>query len=104
MKGLPAETDFVVIGAGVAACALPSNWLPPDACWSLAKNEVPNFKTVDPKAAAAWMSDEEEVSLHLQDTLEAGDGMCNLAAVKMLFEEGPERIDELIAWGNASRY
>ena len=102
MKGLPAETDFVVMGAGVAALRAAIELAAAGRVLVVAKNEIPNFKTVDPKAAAAWMSDEEEVSLHLQDTLEAGDGICNLAAVKMLFEEGPERIDELIAWGNAS--
>ena len=35
----------------------------------------------------------------MQDTLSAGDGLCNPAAVKVLLEEGPERIEELIAWG-----
>ena len=50
-------------------------------------------------APVTALSDEDEVSLHLQDTLTAGDGLCNPAAVKILLEEGPERIDELIAWG-----
>src|SRR5207253_1427725 len=48
---------------------------------------------------AAALSDEDEVSLHLQDTLSAGDGLCNVEAVKILVEEGPERIEELIQWG-----
>src|ERR1700694_4051191 len=52
-----------------------------------------------PSAKDADLSDEEEVVLHLQDTLSAGDGLCNPAAVKILLDEGPERIDELIAWG-----
>ncbi len=45
------------------------------------------------------LSDEDEVILHLQDTLVAGDGLCRPAAVKSLVDEGPERIEELIAWG-----
>ena len=57
----------------------------------------------DPNAlgiqAIAALSDEDEVCLHLQDTLTAGDGLCNPEAVKIMVEEGPHRIEELIAWG-----
>ena len=45
------------------------------------------------------LSDEDEVILHLKDTLIAGDGLCRQEAVKTLVEEGPERIEELISWG-----
>jgi L-aspartate oxidase len=99
MKGLPAETDFVVIGAGVAGLRAAIELAAAGRVLVLAKKETPNFKVADPKSEAAWLSDEEDVSLHLQDTLDSGDGLCNLAAVKMLLEEAPERIDELIAWG-----
>ena len=47
----------------------------------------------------AALSDEDEISLHLQDTLNAGDGLCNLEAAKALVEDAPERIEELIQWG-----
>ncbi|HJT69732.1 MAG TPA: L-aspartate oxidase, partial [Terriglobales bacterium] len=43
--------------------------------------------------------DEDEISLHLQDTLNAGDGLCNPEAARVLVEDAPERIEELIAWG-----
>src|SRR4029077_61700 len=45
------------------------------------------------------LSDEDEVILHLQDTLIAGDGLSRMEAVKTLLEEAPERIQELMAWG-----
>jgi L-aspartate oxidase len=48
---------------------------------------------------AAALSDEDEISLHLQDTLNAGDGLCNPDAAKVLVEDAPERIEELIQWG-----
>lgn len=48
---------------------------------------------------AVALSDEDEVGLHLQDTLDAGDGLVNVEAAKILVEEGPPRIQELIAWG-----
>jgi len=48
---------------------------------------------------AAALSDDDEVSLHEQDTLKAGDGLCDPAAVHTLVAEGPHAIEELIAWG-----
>lgn len=99
MKGLPAETDFVVIGAGVAGLRAAIELAAAGRVLVLSKKEIPDLKSSDPKSDAAWLSDEDELTLHLQDTLDAGDGLCNLAAVKLLFEEGPERIEELLAWG-----
>jgi L-aspartate oxidase len=48
---------------------------------------------------AAALSDDDEVELHEQDTLLAGDGLCDRAAVRVLVEEGPAVIQELIEWG-----
>jgi L-aspartate oxidase len=96
MKGLPAETDFVVVGAGVAGLRAAIELAAAGRVLVLAKQE---FAFGSPSAQVTALSDEEEVVLHLQDTLSAGDGLCSPAAVKILLEEGPERIDELIAWG-----
>ena len=96
MKGLPAETDFVVIGAGVAGLRAAIELAAAGRVLVLAKEQA---EPSSPSAPVTALSDEDEVSLHLQDTLSAGDGLCNLAAVKILLEEGPQRIDELIAWG-----
>lgn len=99
MKGLPAETDFVVIGAGVAGLRAAIALAEAGRVLVLAKRETPNFKASDPKSDLAWISDEDEIILHLQDTIDAGDGLCNAGGVKILVEEGAERIDEVLAWG-----
>lgn len=98
MKGLPAETDFIVIGAGVAGLRAAIELAEAGRVLVLTKREMPNFKASDARSDASWLGDEDEIILHLQDTLDAGDGLCNAAAVKILVEEGVERIDELIAW------
>ena len=72
MKGLPAETDFVVIGAGVAGLRAAIELAAAGRVLVLAKKEVPNFKPTMRRAIAAWLSDEDEIILHLQDTLDAG--------------------------------
>ncbi len=100
MKGLPAETDFVVVGAGVAGLRAAIELAAAGRVLVLAKKELLQLPA-RPAQAGSWalLSDEDdEVSIHLQDTLQAGDGLCNPAAVKLLVEEGPERIEELLAW------
>jgi L-aspartate oxidase len=96
MKGLPAEIDFVVIGAGVAGLRAAIELAAAGRVLVLAKKDLPDVsaQATDP----AELSDEDEVIIHLQDTLTAGDGLCNPAAVKTLTDEAPERVEELIAW------
>lgn len=48
---------------------------------------------------AVAMSEEDDVAIHLTDTLKAGHGLCRKEAVRVLVEEGPDRIQELIRWG-----
>ncbi len=49
--------------------------------------------------AAALSADPEEIDLHMADTLSAGAGLCDVDAVRVLVDEGPRRIEELIALG-----
>src|SRR5579872_4313061 len=49
--------------------------------------------------AAALAGDEDSTDLHLADTLRAGAGLCDHDAVRVLVEEGPGRVEELIALG-----
>jgi L-aspartate oxidase len=66
----------------------------------LAKNELTESATQYAQGGVAVaLGDEDEISLHLQDTLDAGDGLSNPEAAKALVEEGPTRIQELIEWG-----
>ena len=99
MQGLPSETDFVVIGAGVAGLRAAIELASAGRVLVLAKKEVMVSNTQNEHGVGAALSDEDEISPHLQDTLIAGDGLCLPEAVKTLVEEGPQRIEELIDWG-----
>jgi L-aspartate oxidase len=100
MERAPAETDFLVIGAGVAGLRAAIELAAAGRVVVLAKREVKDSATqLAQGGIAAALSDEDEIGLHLQDTLNAGDGLCNPDAAKILVEEGPERIEELIQWG-----
>ncbi len=66
----------------------------------LAKQELTESATQYAQGGiAVALSDEDEISLHLQDTINAGDGIVNVDAAHVLVEEGPDRIQELIDWG-----
>lgn len=100
MPAAPSETDFLVVGAGVAGLRAAVELASAGRVLVLAKREVTDSSTQYAQGGiAAALGDEDEISLHLQDTLDAGDGLCNAAAAKVLVEDAPERIEELIAWG-----
>jgi L-aspartate oxidase len=100
MKDLPIETDFIVVGAGIAGLRASVELAPAGRVLCLAKKEVTESNTQYAQGGiAAALSDDDEVSLHLDDTLKAGDDLCNENAARVLVEEGPARIEELIEWG-----
>ena len=49
--------------------------------------------------AAVLSEDPDSTDLHLADTLKAGAGLCDVDAVRVLVDEGPGRVNELIALG-----
>ena len=100
MKSVPAETDFLVVGAGIAGLRAAIDLASAGRVLVLAKLEYTESATQYAQGGiAAALSDEDEISLHFQDTMTAGDGLVNPDAAHVLVNEGPERIEELIAWG-----
>ncbi|HUI82736.1 MAG TPA: L-aspartate oxidase [Candidatus Binatia bacterium] len=100
MQALPSETDFIVVGAGIAGLRASVELASAGRVLCLAKQEVTESNTQYAQGGiAAALSDDDEVRLHLEDTLKAGDGLCNEEAARVLVEEGPPRIEELMEWG-----
>ena len=95
------EADFVVVGCGVAGLRVAIELGAAGArVLVLAKSSLTDSATEWAQGGiAAALSDDDEVSLHVEDTLRAGDGLCDPAAVRVLVEEGPRYIMELIEWG-----
>ena len=66
----------------------------------LAKSDLSESATAYAQGGiAVALSDEDEIGLHEQDTINAGDGLCRAESVALLVEEGPRYITELIEWG-----
>jgi L-aspartate oxidase len=100
MKKPSSQVDFIVVGAGVAGLRAAIALAEAGKVLVLAKQELTESATQYAQGGiAVALSDEDEISLHLQDTINAGDGLVNVEAAHVLVEEGPDRIQELIDWG-----
>jgi L-aspartate oxidase len=94
------QPDFLVIGAGVAGMRAAIELAQAGDVLVVAKNTLRESSSEYAQGGiAAALNDDDEVELHEQDTLLAGDGLCDPAAVHTLVEEGPAVIQELIEWG-----
>src|SRR6267143_1235715 len=54
-----------------------------------------------PIQIAAAPGPDDSPELHARDTIAAGDGLCDPAAVGVLVHEGPKYVVELLEWGAA---
>jgi L-aspartate oxidase len=102
MQEVPKQTDFIVVGAGVAGLRAAISLAEAGRVLVIAKETLTESNTQYAQGGVAVaLSDEDEVGLHLQDTVLAGDGLVNEQAATVLVNEGPQRIQELIDWGTA---
>jgi len=96
------HTDFIVVGAGVAGLRAAISLASAGRVLVIAKDSLRESSSEYAQGGiAAALSDDDEVALHEQDTLTAGDGLCDIEAVRTLVEEGPLAVEELIEWGTA---
>lgn len=94
------QADFLVIGSGVAGLRAAVELSRAGRVLVLTKGHPLQSSSIHAQGGVAVaMSEEDDVAIHLTDTLKAGHGLCRKEAVRVLVEEGPERIQELIKWG-----
>jgi L-aspartate oxidase len=94
------HADFLIIGSGIAALRAAAELSGAGDILILTKAEPEEGNTGYAQGGvAAAMSSQDSPALHASDTVAAGDGLCDEAAVRVLAEEGPERVRELMAWG-----
>ena len=97
--------DLLVLGSGVAglSAAVRAAELHGMRVGVLTKAELQQATTrwAQGGVAAVLGGDPDSTDLHLADTLEAGAGLCDVDAARVLVDEGPARVHELIALGAA---
>src|SRR5271165_2725850 len=91
------HVDYLVIGSGVAGVRAAIELSQAGTVLVLAKSDLSESATAYAQGCiAVALSDEDEIGLHEQDTLNAGDGLCRPDIVTLLVEEGPNYITQLI--------
>ncbi len=101
-SGEELTTDFLVIGSGIAGLRAAIELAAVGKVLLLTKERPTESNTEWAQGGiAVALGDEDEVSLHYEDTLRAGDGLCRPEAARVLVEEGIRYINELIDWGTA---
>lgn len=94
------KVDFIVLGGGIAGMRAAIELARDGQVLVLTKDNLYESSTEYAQGGiAAALGEDDEVTLHLHDTLLAGDGLCREEAVRVLVEEGPEQIHQLIEWG-----
>jgi L-aspartate oxidase len=94
------HVDYVVVGSGVAGVRAAIELSQAGSVLVLAKSDLSESATAYAQGGiAVALSDEDEIGLHEQDTINAGDGLCRTETVGLLVEEGPKYITQLIEWG-----
>ena len=100
----PGPFDVLVLGSGVAGLSAAVRLAGPGSVLSLGvltKGALSQSATrwAQGGVAAVLGGDEDSTDLHLADTLAAGAGLCDEEAVRILVDQGPGRVHELIAQG-----
>ncbi len=98
------QTDFLVIGSGIAGLSYAlktAQHFPDKQVLVITKTRVDETNTKYAQGGIAGVTDFEHDSYdkHIQDTLIAGDGLCDPHTVEIVVKEGPDRIQDIIDWG-----
>ena len=97
-------TDVLIIGSGIAGLstgiklAMLRPELQIDVLTKVNERES-NTSYAQGGVAAVWDHGTDNYEKHVEDTLDAGAGLCDEHIVRIVVEEGPERVEEIIEWG-----
>jgi L-aspartate oxidase len=98
------ETNFLIIGSGAAGLTLAvklAEKFPKKKITVVTKahQSESNTKYAQGGVAAVFDLKEDSFQKHIEDTLLAGDGLCDKTVVEMVIKDGPKRLRELMEWG-----
>jgi L-aspartate oxidase len=95
------KADFLVIGSGIAGLSFALKAAKHGKVLIVTKSNEDESNTKYAQGGVAVVVDKKDDSFekHIDDTLIAGDGLCDKETVEIVVEEGPERIREIIDYG-----
>ena len=96
------EPDFLIVGAGIAGLRAAVELARSGRVLVVTKEALGESNTAYAQGGiAVAMDGPEDIALHLEDTVAAGDGLVDREAAAVLVEEGLRRVEELLAWGTS---
>ena len=94
------DVDFLVIGSGIAGLSFALKAAKHGKVLIVTKANEDESNTKYAQGGVAVVVDKEDsFEKHIEDTLIAGDGLCDKHIVELVVREGPERIEEIIKYG-----
>jgi L-aspartate oxidase len=94
------ETDFIVIGSGIAGLRAAIDLAEAGRVTIFTKAQITESNSMYAQGGiAAAIGQNDDVEKHFEDTMAAGAGLCDEQAVRVLVQEGPEEIERLLALG-----
>ena len=98
------KTDVLILGSGIGGLSTAIQIAlrrPELSITVLTKTNEgeSNTRYAQGGVAAVWNAEVDSYDKHKEDTLDAGDGLCDEAIVEIVVKEGPERVREIIEWG-----
>ncbi len=94
------ESDFLVIGSGIAGLSYALQAANHGSVAIITKRDISESATKYAQGGiASVFSSEDSFDAHMEDTLVAGAGICHEDVVRMVVEDGPQTISNLIEWG-----
>jgi L-aspartate oxidase len=94
------SADFLIIGGGIAGLRAAIALAPRGRVLVLTKADPGESNTGYAQGGiAAALGPDDTPDLHAADTIRAGDGLCDESAVRVLVEQGPVYVRELLEWG-----
>ncbi len=91
------KTDVLIIGTGLAGLYASIHISPAKKCLVATKTDIDSSSSwLAQGGIAAVISPEDDVESHVADTLKAGAGLCNKAAVEVLVSESTDNIKEMV--------
>ncbi|HPM32255.1 MAG TPA: L-aspartate oxidase [Chryseolinea sp.] len=98
------QTDILIIGSGIAGLSFAikvAKRFPDQSITIITKADDSESNTKYAQGGIAVVMDEltDSFQKHVEDTLRAGDGLCDRTIVELVVCEGPTRLEEIINWG-----
>ena len=95
------EYDFLVVGSGIAGMSYALKVAHKCSVAILCKTTLDEANTALAQGGISSVTNPivDNYAKHIEDTLIAGDGICDLQAVEKVVKNAPKEIDQLLEWG-----